>query len=74
MSYDEHRITLKYISTWMWHIIALMFLISDLIVFALPRTLITQSIYVALFLLFVASEFMALKRKRELEKLNEDAS
>jgi len=60
-------ITLKYISVWNWQITSILFLLSSFIMFALPRSLITSSFYVALFLIFIGCEYMSLKRKRELK-------
>ena len=59
--------TQTYIATWNWQILALLFLVSSFITFALPRTLITSSIYVAFFLIFICCQYMALKRKKELQ-------
>ena len=58
---------MQYVSIWGWQIMAIKFLIGSFISFALPRTLITQSVYVAFFLLFIACQFMSLKRKKELQ-------
>jgi len=61
----------QYTAIWGWQSMAINFLIGSLIVFSLPRTLITQSVYVSLFLLFIACQFMSLKRKKELQNEEE---
>ena len=66
----EELLITKYIAVWGWQLMAIMFLCSSFILFALPRTLITQSFYVAFFLVFIACEFQSLKRQRDL--YNED--
>jgi len=58
--------TMNYIAVWNWQILALNFLIASFICFALPRTLITSSSYVAFFLIFIGCQFMSLKRKKEM--------
>jgi len=63
----EEQLVIKYISVWMWQILSILFLLSSLIMFALPRTLSTQSFYIGLFLVFIGCEFMSLKRKKELK-------
>ncbi len=63
---EEIKFITTYISAWLWQCIALMFLLTSFIMFALPRTLTTQSFYVGLFLIFVGCEYMMLKRKKEL--------
>ena len=60
-------IIIKYISAWNWQILSILFLLTSLIMFALPRTLSTQSFYIGLFLVFIGCEFMSLKRKKELK-------
>ena len=65
---DIHiQIIILYMSAWFWQCLALMFLLTSLIMFALPRTLSTQSFYIGLFLVFIGCEFMSLKRKKELK-------
>jgi len=63
---EEIKLLTNYLGVWFWQILALMFLLTSFIMFALPRTLITQAFYVALFLVFIGCEFMMIKRKREL--------
>ena len=60
----------KYIATWGWQILSMLFLSTSIILFALPRTLITQAMYVAMFLVFAICLFMSLKRKQELYNEN----
>ena len=60
------EIIMKYIATWCWQLLAIKFLIGAILLFAMPRTLITQSFYVAFFLIFIGCQYMALKRKKEL--------
>jgi len=63
---QETKVLIKYISVWGWQILALLFLVSSFFMFALPRTLITQSFYVSFFLIFVICEYFVLIRKREI--------
>jgi hypothetical protein len=65
-SSKESIVLTKYIAAWNWHLTAMIFLVSSLILFSIPRTLISKSFYVAFFLIFIACEFMALKRKWEV--------
>lgn len=64
---DDIKLITNYISAWGWQIIALMFLLTALIMFALPRTLTTSALYVATILLFIGCEFISIKRKREVQ-------
>jgi len=64
------ELVIKYISVWGWQTLAMLFLSSSLIIFSLQRNLISQSLYVALFLIFVGCQFISLKRKKEI--YNED--
>jgi len=56
-----------YVACWNWQILAFNFLIASFICFALPRTLITSSFYVAFFLVFIGCQYITLKRKKELQ-------
>jgi len=64
---EQIIIITKFCSCLFWQLTALLFLIGSFIMFALPRSLITSSFYVALFLIFIICEYMSLKRKRELK-------
>lgn len=68
MTSNDIRIMTEYISSWCWHLIAIMFLCTLVIVIVLQNFVFT----VALALLIAGSEFMALKRKKEL--LNEESN
>lgn len=57
----------RYISVWGWMLISFMFLIGTFIMFALPRTNLTIVFSVAFFLVFGGTQFVATKRRRELE-------
>ena len=63
---EDIEIMTKYIAAWGWQLLSMIFLSSSIILFSLPRTLITQTMYVAMFLVFVICLFMSLKRKKEL--------
>lgn len=56
-----------FISAWAWQIISLKFLVGGVILFALPRTNITAIMFVAFFGLFIIGQFMANKRKKEVQ-------
>lgn len=62
----------RYVSVWGWMLLSLMFLIGTFIMFALPRTNLTIIFCVAFFLVFGGTQFIATKRRKELE--NEQAS
>ena len=64
---EEIELITTYISAWFWQIIALMFLLTGFIMFALPRTLTTSAFYVAMILLFIGCEYKGLKRKKEVQ-------
>ena len=64
---DELETMIYYISAWMWQIIALMFLIASLILFAIRDNLKGETLYVAFFFIFVGCEFVAFKRRRTLK-------
>lgn len=57
----------KYFAVWGWHIVAIILLCTSLIMFSLPRTLITNVFYIALFILFGLAELLSFKRRKELE-------
>jgi len=61
----------KYIAAWGWFTLALMFLSLGFILFAMPRTTISMSFYVAFVLVFIGCMFMALKRRSEFFNENE---
>lgn len=62
----ETELLTKYIAAWSWQIIAIIFLTASFIFFSLPRTLKTNALYIAFFLVFIGCEYMALRRKREV--------
>lgn len=64
---DELETLIYYVSTWMWQVIALMFLIASFTLFALRSNLKTNVLYLAFFFIFVGCEFMAFKRRRRLK-------
>jgi len=66
----EQELITKYIAVWGWQTLAMLFLSSSLIIFSLPRSLISQSLYVALFLIFAGCQFISLKRKKEIYNEN----
>ena len=53
----------RYISIWMWMLISIQFLIGAFIIFALERTLISQSIYVSFIMIFVITLSIALNKR-----------
>jgi len=57
-----------YVATWNWQLLAMMFLSFSIISFILPRTNMSAIFYVVFFLLFVACEFISLKRRKEFYK------
>ena len=59
----------SYQAAWSWMILSIMFLISSMVMFALPRSLITSSFYVGFFLIFIICIFMAMKRRAEFNNL-----
>ena len=65
---EDIIIITKFCSCLFWQLTALMFLLTSLIMFALPRNLISSSFYIGLFLVFIGCEFMSLKRKKELKE------
>jgi len=50
-----------------WQVLAFMLHHFSFLFFVLPKGLMTDAFYVALFLVFVGCEFMSFKRKTELE-------
>jgi hypothetical protein len=64
---EDTVILTKYISVWGWMLISIIFLVGTFIMFALPRTNLTIIFSVAFFLVFGATQFVATKRRRELE-------
>jgi len=74
MDNEETKIITTFISAWAWQILAMLFLCSSLIVFAISqtRTLVSSLIFFITFLLFVGCEFASLRRKKKvLEEDNE---
>jgi len=66
-SLNDLNIITIFISAWCWQIISIIFLTASIIMFAMPRTLITSSFYVAMFLIFVFGQYQALKRRKEIQ-------
>jgi len=64
---EEIETLTEYIAIWFNHIIALMFLIASLIMFALPRTIITSVLYVSTFFIFSYIEIKTIMRKRDFQ-------
>lgn len=62
---DVKVITL-YISVWGWQILSMLSFSTSLIMFALPTTLMSNVLFVVFFLLFMAGQYMAHKRKGEM--------
>lgn len=62
MNFDEIQIITRYIGSWFWHLIAIMFLCTLIVIIVLQNYV----FIVALALLIAICEFMALKRKREI--------
>ena len=62
----DNQIIIKYIAVWGWQILSMLFLISSLILFSMPKNLKTSSMYISFFLIFIICEFMVLKRKKEV--------
>jgi len=63
---EQLLVLTNYISSWGWQIIAIIFLIGSTLMFALPRSLITQTFYITFFLIFWVCEFKSLKRQKEV--------
>ena len=62
---NETETLTKYIAAWCWQILAIIFLCSGFIFFALPKTLTSQVFFIAFIVIFLGCEAMAIKRKRE---------
>ena len=62
----EAEIITKYISVWSWQILSIIFLCFSLLFFTLPRTTLSIVFYVSFFLIFVGTQFVSYKRRKEL--------
>lgn len=60
----EFKLTLQYISAWLWHLMAIIFLTSSIICLAIRANI----YFIGLMGVFIFSEFIAWKRKREFER------
>ena len=67
MNEENTLIITKYVGVWGWMILSINFLIATFLMFSLPRTNLTIIFSVAFFLIFGATQFIATKRRRELE-------
>jgi len=65
---EKLNLLTTYIATWAWQLIAIIFLVTALIIFALPRSLISESLYVACFIIFIICEFVSFKKQKELKQ------
>ena len=67
----ETETILKYIGTWNWQILAMLFLCASLVSYVIPTS--TQSIVISVvfFLLFIVCEIRTLIRRKELITQNE---
>ena len=63
---DDISLITTYIATWGWQILAIMSLFFSF-VFMVFEGLMADSFYVALFFVFIGCEYMALKRKKEVQ-------
>lgn len=64
----ETEIILKYISIWMWNVLAFVFFCSSIILFAVERTNFSMVLAVSFFLIFIVCEGISFYRKREMFK------
>ena len=62
----ETIIITKYIATWSYQIIAMIFLVASIIIFALPRTTLSFILFLACFFSFVGLEFITFRKQREV--------
>ena len=67
MNEENTLIITKYVGIWGWMILSINFLIATFLMFSLPRTNLTIIFSVAFFLIFGVTQFIATKRRRELE-------
>jgi len=63
----EDNILMKYIAVWGWQLISIMFLLTIVILLALPETFFTIVLSIALCMIFMVTQFIVHKRKKELE-------
>lgn len=63
---EDWELITKYVSTWNYQILAMLFLLTTIILMALPRTLFTAVMSIACFVLFLVFEIVCFKRKGEL--------
>ena len=70
MEPEELKTITDYISAWGWQMTAIAFFCVCLIMFSLPRTRITEAMFIGTFLVFVGCEYWALKRKNEVGKVS----
>jgi len=62
---NEITILTKYISTWCWQILAIIFLCSSFILLALPKTLSSKVFSISFIIIFLVCEAIVIKRKKE---------
>jgi len=62
---DNELIT-KFISTWNWQLLAMMFLIASFITSSLPITYIGRVMSIAFLLVFFICEAIVIKRRKEV--------
>lgn len=68
MSVEDVNVLSSVIAVWGWHIIAWIFLVNAIVLFALK-----EPIYTSIFgLLFVICEYVALNKKRRIQNANEE--
>jgi len=60
---DEQNLT--YISSWNWQIISWIFFSTSIILFAIPKTILTSVFSVVFFLLFIGCEYKSFKRRED---------
>lgn len=56
----------KFISAWNWHIIALLFLVASLILFALPSSIKTIVLLISFLIVFFVCEIIAYLRREQM--------
>jgi len=71
---DKHTLIItKYIAVWGWMLISIMFLIGTFLMFSLPKTNLTLVFGTSFFLIFGITQFVATKRRKELEDVKENS-
>jgi len=69
---ENETIITQYISSWNWHIVAIICLVGSFLMIAMDRKFINLVFYVVLMIGFIMCELISYYRRKRLEELEDE--